>query len=312
MAADTNIAGAEKIGGFRLIKTLHPSATSVVVEVIQESSGKRFALKLLLESRAEDSSERKSFEFEAKLGMQMRHPNLIHVHEYIRDPVQPYFVMDHFPSFHLKLPIARPSVYPMPTTQLHRIITQAATGLLYFHQKGWVHRDIKPENILVNKSGETRVIDYALALKPFGALRKIIGSKPPRQGTPSYMAPEQIRCEPPTPSADISSFGITCYEITCGRPPFRANSTSELLNKHLSERAASADLTQQGDYSRVQRARDCDAPEAAGRSLAGSRRVSGVDSGGPESTRTIRSRRRRTAVSRCDAGGSIAASLFVG
>ncbi|SIO67712.1 hypothetical protein SAMN05444166_8428 [Singulisphaera sp. GP187] len=236
MAADTNIAGSEKIGGFRLVRTLHPGATSVVVEVIQESTGKRFALKLLLESRAEDSSERKSFEFEAKLGMQMRHPNLIHVHEYFRDSVQPYFVMDHFPSFHLKLPIARPSVYPMPTAQLHRIITQAATGLLFFHEKGWVHRDIKPENILVNKSGETRVIDYALALKPFGALRKMLGSKPPRQGTPSYMAPEQIRCEPPTPSADIYSFGVTCYEITCGRPPFRANSTSELLNKHLSDR----------------------------------------------------------------------------
>ncbi len=104
------------------------------------------------------------------------------------------------------------------------------------HEKGWVHRDVKPENILVNKAGEVRVIDYALAMRPFSAFKKLLGGKAPRQGTPSYMSPEQIRCEPPTHSADIYSFGITCYELTCGRPPFRGNSQSELLHKHLGER----------------------------------------------------------------------------
>jgi serine/threonine protein kinase len=83
-----------------------------------------------------------------------------------------------------------------------------------------------------------RVIDYALAMRPFSALRKLLGGKPKRQGTPSYMSPEQIRCESPSPSADIYSFGITCYELACGRQPFRANSTSDLLHKHLSERPA--------------------------------------------------------------------------
>jgi serine/threonine protein kinase len=50
------------------------------------------------------------------------------------------------------------------------------------------------------------------------------------------MAPEQIRGEPPTPSADIYSFGITCHELACGRPPFRADSQGALLNKHLKDR----------------------------------------------------------------------------
>jgi serine/threonine protein kinase len=144
--------------------------------------------------------------------------------------------MDLFPSYHLKLPIARPSVYPMPTAQLHRIITQAARALHYMHENGWIHRDIKPENILVNKTGEVRVIDLALAMKPFSGLKKLLGGKAPRQGTASYISPEQIRCGSPAPPADIYSYGITCYELACGRPPFRANSTSELLRKHLNER----------------------------------------------------------------------------
>lgn len=128
MSAETNIVGDERIGGFRYVRTIHPGATSVVLEVVQESTGKRFALKQLQESRASDPDERRTFEFEAKLGMKLRHPYLIRVHEYFRSSVQPYFIMDLFPSYHLKLPIARPSVYPMPTAQLHRIITQAATG----------------------------------------------------------------------------------------------------------------------------------------------------------------------------------------
>ncbi len=236
MATDSTTTSEDRIGGYRVVRVIHPGATSMVMEVVEEATQKRFALKQLLASRAEDRDERKAFEHESKVGMALRHPNLVRVHEMVKDPTQPYFVMDYFSGYHLKLPIARPSVYPLPKAQLHRILEQSATALAYMHDKGWVHRDVKPENIVVNKTGEVRVIDYALAMKPISGLRKLFGGKIPRQGTPSYMSPEQIRCEPPLPTADIYSFGITCYELACGRPPFRANSLQELLTKHLHER----------------------------------------------------------------------------
>ena len=236
MSVETNLAGEDKIGGFRFIRMIHPGATSVVMEVVQDSTGRRFAMKQLIASRAEESSERRLFEFEAKLGMELRHPNLVHVVEYFKDREQPYFIMDYFPAYHLKLPIAKPSAFPMPVAQLHRIMEQAAQALAYMHEKGWVHRDVKPENILVNKSGEVKVIDYALAMKPYGPFKKLFVKKAPVQGTRSYMSPEQIYGLPPTPAADIYSMGITCYELACGRPPFRANSENELLNKHIREK----------------------------------------------------------------------------
>ncbi len=236
VATDINTTSDDRIGGYRYIRTIHPGATSVVMEVVQEGTQRRFALKQLQASRAEDRDELKAFMHEAKLGMMLQHTNLVRVYELVKDPVQPYFVMELFTGLHLKLPIARPSIYPMPKRLLHRIIEQAASALAYMHDHGWVHRDVKPENILYNKSGEVRVIDYALARKIATGFLKMFEGRIPRQGTKTYMAPEQIRCESPAPTVDIYSLGITCYELACGRPPFRANSSQELLEKHLNER----------------------------------------------------------------------------
>jgi serine/threonine protein kinase len=227
-----------RIGGYRIVRTIYPGVTSIVMEVVQESTGKRFAVKQLLESRAEEASERRAFELEAKLGISLHHPNLVRFHEYVKDPDGPYFVMDFFPGHQLKLSIAKPKEYPAVKTQLHKIITQAANALAYMHEKGWIHRDVKPENIMVNKTGEVRVIDYTLTQRPVTGIAAMFKKKMSiRQGTPSYMAPEQIQLATPAIAADVYSFGITCYELACGRPPFRANSTSELLGKHLREHA---------------------------------------------------------------------------
>jgi eukaryotic-like serine/threonine-protein kinase len=237
VATNINTTSDDRIGGYRYIRTIHPGHTSVVMEVLQEGTQRRFALKQLLASRAGDREEYRAFSREARLGMELRHPNLIRVYEFVKDRNQPYFVMELFSGHHMKLSIARPTLYPLPKTQLHRIVEQSAVALSYLHGKGWVHRDVKPENILFNKSGEVRVIDYALAKRVASGFSKIFIGKIPREGTRTYISPEQIRCEPPSPSSDIYSFGITCYELACGRPPFRANSSQELLQKHVAEKA---------------------------------------------------------------------------
>jgi serine/threonine protein kinase len=236
LATEINAISDDRIGEYRYVRTIHPGSTSVVMEVLQESTQRRFALKQLLASRAEEREDYKAFMHEAKLGMELRHNNLIRVYELVKDPAQPYFVMELFTGLHLKMPIARPSIYPMPKRNLHRIIEQSAMALAYMHDRGWVHRDVKPENILFNKSGEVKVIDYALARRIAVGIMKMFEGRIPRQGTKTYISPEQIRCESPTPAADIYSFGITCYELACSRPPFRANSSQELLEKHLNER----------------------------------------------------------------------------
>ena len=232
MATGVEAHGDERIGGYRVVRTLLRGQSCDILEVVQDTSSRRFALKQLREAGAASGEERRAFGFEAKLGMELSHPNLIRVYEYVKEAL-PYFVMEYFPSNHLRMNIAQPDKFPLSTSRLRKVIEQTAQALSYMHEKGWVHRDVKPENVLVNKVGDARVIDYALALKPSGGLSKLFGGKPPCQGTPSYMSPEQILRRPVSISADIYSFGVVCYEMVVGRQPFRANSRTELLQKHI-------------------------------------------------------------------------------
>ena len=235
MSMNSTAVGEDRIGAYRVIRTIYPGVTSIVMEV-QDGSGKRFAIKMLNASRSDDSHERRLFEAEARIGMALHHPNLVRFHQYVKDPDGPYFVMDYFPGHQLKLALSKPDAYPMLRQGLHRVITQAGSALAYMHDKGWIHRDIKPENIMANKSGEVRLIDYTLTQRPVSGIGSLFKKKMKlRQGTPSYMSPEQIQLATPAVAADLYSFGITCYELAVGRPPFRANSTSELLGKHIKE-----------------------------------------------------------------------------
>ena len=240
MAMDTQTTLREdRIGGFRVVRSLHAGVSSTVFQVVQDSTSKRFAVKQLLESRAADAADRREFEYEARIGLALHHPNLVRYHEYIRDPDAPYIVMDFFPGRHLKLAISKPADYPWLREKLHPILTQSAVGLAYMHDQGWIHRDIKPENLMANKLGEVRVIDYTITRRPVAGLGAIFKKKMKvRQGTASYMSPEQIDLAMPAIASDIYSFGCTCYELACGRPPFRANSTGELLGKHRREQPA--------------------------------------------------------------------------
>lgn len=215
--------------------------TSQVWEVNEPGSGRHFAMKLLLPEYAKDPVHRKLLEHEAKVGLPMSHPNVIKMLKLAKDKETQYLIMEFFPGGNIKLRLMRK--HTIIRERCHSILCQAAAGIAHMHDRGWIHRDIKPDNILLNSSGELKLIDFALAKRierGGGLMTWFRGGRKSgtTAGTRSYMSPEQVLNRPLDERADIYSFGATMFEIVAGRPPFRANTPSELLSKHLREKPA--------------------------------------------------------------------------
>jgi serine/threonine protein kinase len=227
----------DTIGNYRLVKCLLTGQQSQVWEVVETSSHRHFAMKLLLPERAEDVDAKRMLYHEAKVGKELTHPNVIRIAYVSEEKVNHYFVMEYFPAGSLKVRLVNKQ-YDFIRERAHSIFKQAATGLAYMNASGWVHRDIKPDNLLVNSAGELRIIDFAIAQKIVapGFFSKLFRKKGAVQGTRSYMSPEQIRGEMLDGRADIYSYGATLFELTTYRVPFRAGTQQELLQKHILEK----------------------------------------------------------------------------
>ncbi len=215
----------QTVSGYRIVEHIGDGGSSSVWKA--EGSGKTVAIKVICDAWYADSEKRKAFQREAELTKSLSHPTIIRVHSYSPGPPRPHIVMEYFQSENLKnilktRPAALNGIKP-------RLLKQAAEALAYLHSQGYVHRDVKPENFLVNAEGMLRLIDFSIAQKAgAGAARS--GKV---EGTPSYMAPEQIRGEVADARSDAYSFGAVIFEVYAGRPPFAGVSVEAILDEHL-------------------------------------------------------------------------------
>jgi tetratricopeptide (TPR) repeat protein len=142
--------------------------------------------------------------------------------------------------------------------RLLRAFVQVCQAVGFAHSRGVVHRDLKPANVMVGAFGEVQVMDWGLAKE----LAEPDAADDPRvaedggfddstdpgtragavMGTPGYMAPEQARGEPTDPRADVFSLGGILCALLTGHPPFRGDTSVELVR-----RAAAADLADAWD-----------------------------------------------------------------
>jgi eukaryotic-like serine/threonine-protein kinase len=222
----------EQLGPVKLVQQIGLGKHCQVWEGLDTKARKKVAVKLIVPAMANDAGQRKLLEHELKVAQSLDHPTIIKIDRLSEEGGLPHLVMEYFPAPNLKKQVAA-GVEPL-VPRLQRIVTETALALDHMHARGWVHRDVKPDNILAAEDGQVKLIDLAIAAKSSGFLGKLLGSKTPAQGSPSYMSPEQIRGEALDARSDIYSFGCVIFELIAGRPPYTGSDTNDLLNKHVS------------------------------------------------------------------------------
>jgi len=168
---------------------------------------------------------------------EIRHPNLIHVHELFSSADPPFFTMELLKGRDLRDFIretADRSAAEHETfyTQLRGFMLQLARGVTALHETRLVHRDIKPSNVFVTDAGRIVLLDFGL-VKQLDATVSL--STLALAGTPHYLAPEQIDGGEPTPATDWYAVGIVLFEALTGRMPFEGSILQVLSRKRSEE-----------------------------------------------------------------------------
>ncbi|MBQ7667506.1 MAG: serine/threonine protein kinase [Kiritimatiellae bacterium] len=182
------------------------------------------AVKVLNPELVSDETTLDAFKGEARITMQLSHPNILRLYTFQSYRGCPYIVMELVRGESLNSAILR--LGAIRVRCVCQIVMQCAMALGYAHAHGVVHKDVKPENIFIDENGVVKVIDFGSAVLN-GALAEASGDI---VGTPQFMTPEQLRGEAVDASADIYALAVTAYLALTGFFPYREGvSTDDFL-----------------------------------------------------------------------------------
>ncbi|MCK4658002.1 MAG: serine/threonine protein kinase [Phycisphaerae bacterium] len=208
--------------GYDFIRQICRGGMGIVYEAQQESTGRRVAVKFMLEQSRQPEAARRRFEREVDLVARLQHPGIVSVIDSGVHHGQYYYVMEYVDGQPLDetLPPGECNV-----RQVLSLIGKICTAVDYAHQHGVLHRDLKPSNILIDDRGEPRLLDFGLA-KAFdpdsrGGLEQTLSKPGQLLGTLGYMSPEQSRgqFEVMSVRSDVYSIGAMAYELITGVLP---------------------------------------------------------------------------------------------
>jgi serine/threonine-protein kinase len=194
------------------------------------------AIKVLLDTLAQNREFIKRFEREARIAAKLSHNNVVNAIDAGVVDGHYYFVMEYVEGVTIKEYLDKHQT--MEEKEALRIVLAIAEALKHAHERGLIHRDIKPENVILTRNGGVKLADLGLARltddEKWGLSEAGMAI-----GTPYYISPEQVRGETNIDiRADIYSLGATLYHMVTGRVPFGGVTPSEVMRKHVDPKVA--------------------------------------------------------------------------
>jgi class 3 adenylate cyclase len=221
----------EEITGFEIVRLLGAGGMGKVYLAVDRARSLQVALKVLHPHVAAIPDISARFEREAESIRKLSHESIIKLHKFGREGSTFYLALEYIDGSPLSEILAQESPAMQRTVQLLMTVCDA---LSHAHGAGIVHRDVKPSNVFVRKDGKVFLGDFGIA-KDLDPDAPALTQPGFIIGTPAYMSPEQVRAELVSPASDLYSLGIMAFEMVTGRVPFTADTSAELLTKHLNE-----------------------------------------------------------------------------
>ena len=228
------------VGGYKGLELIARGGMGEVYKAHHPSLNRSVAIKVLSTYFKDDSDFNKRFAREAKTMAQLRHPNIITIHDYGAQDGLPYIVMEYLTGETLSQ-ILESRVH-LPLDEALPILQDLAIALDYAHQQGVIHRDIKPSNVIIEpittstNSRTQRAILMDFGIARFTTENTMLTASGDVLGTADYISPEQIHGLTNLDSrTDQYSFGVMTYQLLTGRKPFERNNTWAMIRSHLEE-----------------------------------------------------------------------------
>jgi len=220
-----------QLGNYKIVGELGRGGMAVVYRAYQASLNRYVAIKVLPPHLGFDQEFVERFQREALAAAQLRHPNIVVIHDVGHEQGIYFIVMELLEGRTLKEIIEGEG--ELPVEQATRIVEQVAGALDYAHRRGFVHRDVKPANIFVGDDGHTTLTDFGIAKAASEAQQ--LTRTGMLMGTPEYMSPEQAEGVEVDYRTDLYALGVVLYLMLVGQVPFRGTTPHAILHSVIYE-----------------------------------------------------------------------------
>lgn len=207
--------GAIIAGRYRIAELLGAGGMGEVFRARDLVLEEDVAVKFLPEGRANDEGFMRRFVNEVRLARQISHPSVCRVHDIGEVDGRAFLSMEYIDGEDLASLLRR--IGRLPPEKAYELAQQLCAGLSELHEAGLLHRDLKPANLMIDGQGRLKLADFGLA-----AIRDELRVHEYGDGTPAYMAPEQLDGREVSQRSDIYALGVVLYELLSGRHPYEA------------------------------------------------------------------------------------------